>query len=214
VVPGTYTARLTRGAEVIDAKFTIVLDRRAPYKLADRKAQFDAVMKAHALFGDMTTLVDKLEATRAALLDRTEAVPATDPLAAQLRAVVAKLDAVKKTIVATTEGGAITGEERIREHVDQLYGAMLGWEGRPAPYQLDRLAALRRELTDADRAFAAIVATDVRGLDGALKDHKLAPVPAAMLAPPAVRDEVAFRCIATSGADCGDDGDRAATERD
>jgi hypothetical protein len=32
----------------------------------------------------------------------------------------------------TTEGGAITGEERLREHTDQLYGAILSYEGKPA----------------------------------------------------------------------------------
>jgi hypothetical protein len=35
--------------------------------------------------------------------------------------VIAKLADVKKLIVATTEGGAITGELRIREHLDDLY---------------------------------------------------------------------------------------------
>ncbi|MCE9573560.1 MAG: sialidase [Deltaproteobacteria bacterium] len=212
VVPGTYTARLTRGADVVETKVTIVLDRRAPYKVADRKAQFDAVMKAHALFGDMTTLVERIEATRAAVLERAEQAGA-DPLTGKLRAIATKLDAVKKTIVATTEGGAITGEERIREHLDQLYGAMSQWEGRPTSYQLDRLAVLRRELTEAQQALDAVVATDVRALDGELKAKKLTPVPAAMNLPVEREDEVAFHCIASGGEQCGDDGERAA-ERD
>ncbi len=210
VVPGTYTARLTRGADVIDTKVTIVLDRRAPYTVADRKAQFDAVMKAHALFGEMSTLVERIEATRRAVLDRATQVPPADPLAARLRAVADKLEAVKKTIVATTEGGAITGEERIREHLDMLYGQMMGWEGRPTPYQLDRLNVLRRELGAAQQAFDAVVATDVRALDGALKAKQLTPVPAAMAAPVGRADEVALRCIASRGERCGDDGARAA----
>ncbi len=45
----------------------------------------------------------------------------------------------RKKIVATKEGGAITGEERLREHADSLYGAILSWEGRPARYQLERI---------------------------------------------------------------------------
>ncbi|MBV8762675.1 MAG: sialidase, partial [Deltaproteobacteria bacterium] len=46
VVPGTYTLRLSRGTEVIDTKVTIGLDRRATYTAADRKQQYDAVMRA------------------------------------------------------------------------------------------------------------------------------------------------------------------------
>ena len=58
---------------------------------------------------------------------------------------------MRKQIVATTEGGAITGEERLREHTDQLYGAILSYEGKPADYQIARIDSLRRELADADK---------------------------------------------------------------
>src|SRR5262249_19775524 len=59
VPPGTYTVRLTRGSEVVETKLPIGVDRRATYTAADRKVQFDAAMSAHALFGDMSKLVDK-----------------------------------------------------------------------------------------------------------------------------------------------------------
>ena len=140
VVPGTYTLRLTKGAQVIESKLEIGLDPRAPWTLADRKEQFDAAMKAHALFGQMSDLVDRIDAARRS---------AQGPLAA-------KLDALKTKIVATKEGGAITGEERIREHADHLYGALLSWEGKPARYLLDRTAALQHELDDVKKEFDAL----------------------------------------------------------
>ena len=65
VLPGTYTVRLTKGAQVIETKLEIGLDRRAPFKLADRRQQFDAAMRVHALFGDMSALVDRIQAARA-----------------------------------------------------------------------------------------------------------------------------------------------------
>ena len=43
--PGTYTVRLTKGAESSRPRSTVGLDRRAPYTAADRKAQFDAAMR-------------------------------------------------------------------------------------------------------------------------------------------------------------------------
>ena len=215
VVPGTYTVRLTRGGEVVESKLVINLDRRAPYDAAARKAQFDAVMKAHALFGEMSKLVDQIGGQRAAALDRGRALGA-DPLAGKLRALADKLEDTRKLIVATTEGGAITGEERIRENLDTVYGAMNGWEGRPAAYQLDRVEALRRELADVSKALAEIVAKDARPLDAELQQRKLAPLPAlsAAAAPPAF-DRLALECLESRGAACGDDGDRAArAERD
>jgi hypothetical protein len=218
VPPGTYTLRLTRGIEVVETKLAIGLDRRATYSAVDRKAQFDAVMKAHALFGDMTTLAGKIEAARDAVRERLKGLPDTDALAVGLRAIDDKLEAAKKLIVATTEGGAITGEERIREHLDSLYGALNGYEGRPAKYQLERIAVLRRELTDVDTMLAAIVGKDARALDDELKRHKLTPLPAlSLLERDHDEDEldaIALHCVASAGRSCADEPAAALRERD
>ena len=80
-----------------------------------------------------------------------------------------KVDAVRKQIVATTEGGAITGEERLREHTDQLYGAILSYEGKPADYQIANIDALRRELDDVTKEFQQLIAKDLPTLNDALK---------------------------------------------
>ena len=63
--------------------------------------------------------------------------------------------------MATKEGGAITGEERLREHADSLYGAILSWEGRPARYQLERIEALERELGDVEKELDACSRADL-----------------------------------------------------
>jgi photosystem II stability/assembly factor-like uncharacterized protein/outer membrane lipoprotein-sorting protein len=164
VPPGTYTVRLTKGGQVIETKLEIGVDRRAPYGPAERKEQFDAVMRAHALFNEMSALVDKIDAARGAAAERAKTVPEKDPRAQKLRDLAEKLDAVKKKIVATKEGGAITGEERIRENLDIVYGALMGWEGKPARYQVERIGALERELADVAKEFDAVtsMAKDLR----------------------------------------------------
>jgi photosystem II stability/assembly factor-like uncharacterized protein len=215
VPPGNYTVRLTRGSEVAEVKLAIGLDRRASFTAADRKAQFDAVMKAHALFGDMTRLAGKIDAARGAVAERLKGLPDSDPLTGKLRALGDKLEAARKQIVATTEGGAITGEERIREHLDSLYGALNGWEGRPAKYQVDAIETLRRELGDVDKTLAAIVGKDARALDDELKQHKLPPLPAlSALEPAPSTDAIALHCVATSGRACEADKAAALRERD
>jgi len=203
VVPGTYTIRLTRGNEVKETKLVIGLDRRAPFTLADRKAHFDAMMKAHALFGDMSTLVDHIDGVREALDEKEHSVPDRDPLAKKLRDLRGKLDEIKKKVVATTEGGAITGEERIREHLDQVYGALNGWEGRPAKYQVERIDVLRRELTDVEKDFKAFVTNEVKPLVPAVSEAEGIDEP----------DPIAMHCAATEGRDCNTAA-ATATERD
>ena len=152
VVPGTYTIRLTKGSQVYQTKLDIGLDRRAPWNVADRRQHFDAAMKVHALFGEMSDVLERIDSAAAALAQRMKA----QPQEARFAGLAAKLEAMKKKIVATKEGGAITGEERIREHTDHLYSALLSWEGRPARYLLERAEALRRELGDVRAEFEAV----------------------------------------------------------
>jgi len=176
VVPGRYTIRLTKGTEVYDTQLDVGLDARATYDIADRQAQFDAVMKVHALFGDMTTLVERIGGLRGASTTAVSTLPENDPLRREAIALADAAEALRKRIVATKEGGAITGEERLREHADLLYGALMSYEGRPAPYQIARYEALRRELDGIVGAFDALAAGSIPPLNRKLEAKGLKPV--------------------------------------
>ncbi|HEX6741869.1 MAG TPA: sialidase, partial [Sphingomicrobium sp.] len=93
----------------------------------------------------------------------------------------AKADALRKEIVATTEGGAITGEERLREHVDEIYGAINSVEDRPTNYQIARIDALDRELKDVETQWATFVAGDLAAFNAKLKAANLPPLTVAQV---------------------------------
>ena len=179
VLPGVYTVRMTKAGKVEETKLTVGLDRRAKFSEADRKAQYEAAEKVKALFNDESALMDRIIPLRMSLAKAAASVPATEPAHKQITDFDAKVDAVRKQIVATTEGGAITGEERLREHTDQLYGAILSFEGKPADYQLANIDALRRELTDVTNDFEKVSGKDLDDLNSALKAKGLAPISAA-----------------------------------
>ena len=201
VLPGKYTLRLSRGNEVIESPLQIDLDRRAPYTAQDRKQQLAALASASALFGRMTDLTDKLDTARAAIGKRTAALPPDAALVLQLKAADERLAAIKKQIVATTEGGAITGEERIREHLDELFRAWNEWEGRPAPYQLERAAVLTRELDDVQADFDRFRRDTLPALDQGLLQHKLEPLSVTGLQ--SLPSRFALACVESKGASCG-----------
>ncbi|HKP93993.1 MAG TPA: hypothetical protein VJS88_08855 [Chthoniobacterales bacterium] len=181
LLPGTYTVRMTKAGKVSETKLTVGLDKRAKFSEADRKAQFEAAMKVHALFGDESALMDRILFLRNALAKSRDALPEGDESRKAIVDFDGKVDAVRKQIVATTEGGAITGEERLREHTDQLYGAILAWEGKPGNYQIARIDALRKELGDAVRDFENVLTKDLPALNEALKAKGKEPI----AAPPA-----------------------------
>src|SRR5205807_2833574 len=64
LVPGDYTVRLTKAGKAYEMKLTIGLDRRAKFTAEDRKAQYDAAMKVHALFNDESALMDRILSLR------------------------------------------------------------------------------------------------------------------------------------------------------
>jgi hypothetical protein len=180
-VPGDYTVRLTKAGKVYDTKLTVGLDRRAKFNPADRKAEFDAAMRVLTLFGDESALMDRIIGLRQALAQTGAALPENDPLRKQISDFDGKVDAVRKKIVATTEGGAITGEERLREHTDQLYGAILSYDGKPAAYQITYIDTLKRELGDVTKEFDQLLAHDLPALNDSLKSkgqQPLSPPPA------------------------------------
>jgi photosystem II stability/assembly factor-like uncharacterized protein len=173
VLPGTYTVRMTKGSQVYETKLDIGLDRRATYTVADRKAQFDAAMRVHGLFGKMTDLTERIQYTRTQAEALAEKLPAKHGLRKRLTDFASQADGVRKKIVATKEGGAITGEERLREHTDTLYGALLSHEGRPASYQMERIDVLQRELDEVTKEFTTLRTKELPGLNAALTAKKL-----------------------------------------
>jgi photosystem II stability/assembly factor-like uncharacterized protein len=176
ILPGTYTLKMTRGKEVYTTAIDLKIDPRATYTAADRKLQIAAAMRVHALLGDLSFDVDRINGIRAGLLDRAGKLAANDPLQKQLNDWAAQLDEIRKKIVATKEGGAITGEERIRERAANLYGVLAGDEERPANYYVARIDSLTHERADEAASFDAFVAKDLKAANASLAAKKLEAV--------------------------------------
>ncbi len=176
LLPGTYTVKMTKDKNVYTTQLPVVADPRAKHTAADRQAQFDLALKLYSLLGDMTFAVDRINGVRLALDERAAKLPADDPLAVRLRAASAQVDGLRKKIVATKEGGAITGEERLRENLADLYGNVNGYEGRPSQTQAERTGAIARELSDVVKDFDAWLAKELSGVNSALSSKQLEPI--------------------------------------
>ena len=176
VLPGTYTVKMTKDKNVYTTQLVVTADPRAKHTPEDRKAQFDLSMKLYNLLGDMTFAVDRINGVRLGLSQRAAQLPANDPLIARLRTASAQVDELRRKIVATKEGGAITGEERLRENLADLYGNVNNYEGRPAQTQVERTDAIAHELADVVKNFDAWLAKEMPGLNSALSAKHLEPI--------------------------------------
>jgi hypothetical protein len=180
VLPGDYTVRMTRGDKVYTTQLTVALDPRAQFTVADRKAQFDLVNQIGAVLNHMSWAVDAILGVRDGARERAAKLPASLPEAVALGGKLTKLadaaDVIRAKIVATKEGGAITGEERLREFVAGLYGDVSNYEGRPTEAQFARAGALAHELQDVVHEFTALTEAQLPGLNRELQAGKLPPL--------------------------------------
>ncbi len=70
----------------------------------------------------------------------------------------------------------ITGEERLRENLTDLYGNVVFYDGRPSQTQVERTEAIARELADVIKDFDAWAAKELDGLNSALARKRLEPI--------------------------------------
>jgi photosystem II stability/assembly factor-like uncharacterized protein len=176
VVPGTYTVKMTKGDKVYTSKLNIVMDPRAKYTVEDRRAQYDAAMKVYQSLAQMTFAVDSMVHVRNAAADRLAKLRANDPLRKKLQDFSQSADGFRSKIVATKEGGAITGEERIREFMTEVYGDITSYDGRPTDSQIARADALARELQDVVTDFNKFTTQQLPAINAGLKKKKLDPI--------------------------------------
>ena len=173
VLPGSYTVKLTKGDQTYSGTLNLALDPRAKYGLDDRKAQFDLSMKLYRALEHMSYATAAIQGLRDDANARAAKLGAKDPLQARLLRLAADSDVLRSRIVATKEGGMITGEERIRELLGKLYGDVTGYEGRPTDYQAARADSLNHELEDVVGDFRKLTDKELPTANAALKKKKL-----------------------------------------
>jgi hypothetical protein len=176
ILPGVYTVKMTKGDKVYNAELHVVLDPREKFTLEDRKAQFDLATKLGGVLDHMTWAVDAIVAVRDSAQKSAAGLPEKDPVRARLTALAASADEIRSKIVATKEGGMITGEERLREFLSELYGDVSGYEGRPTDSQVARGDVLAHELDDVVKEFMDLTGRQLPDLNKGLQAKKLAAI--------------------------------------
>lgn len=173
VLPGTYTVKMTKGDQIYTTKVEVVLDPRAKFTVADRRAQFELAERLAGLLNHMSWAVDTIINVRDTATARAAALGEKVPLRQRLTALAESADKIRTKVVATKEGGMITGEERLREYLAGLYGDVNQYEGRPTDSQVARADVLARELEDVIKEFSTLTDQQLPAINRELEARKL-----------------------------------------
>jgi hypothetical protein len=104
-----------------------------------------------------------------------EGLKPSDALRGRLGKLADQLDGFCSGITATSTA-IISGEEKLREKLGSLYGAVNQYEGRPTASQLQRLDILLGELDQAAGTFDTSLRRQITTLNGQMEKQKLSPI--------------------------------------
>lgn len=174
---GTYIVKLTKGKETYSSEVKLVPDPRTKSTAADRELQHKTVTQLYDMLAQLTYIVDATSELREQAKQRAGAA-SDDKLRQQLNSLVQKLEDFRSTLVSVKEGGMITGEKKLREHLGELYGAVNGYSGRPTQSQVENTTQMQKKLDEAGAQFQAIATAQIPLLNTALQGKNLEPLKA------------------------------------
>ena len=176
LAPGTYTVKLTKGTETYTSKLELAADPRSTHSAEDRVVQQKLVRELYDMLADLTYTTDAVASARDQLRARADSLKAGDPARTKLTTLADKFEDIRKQLVATREGGRLTGEEQLREKLGALYGAVNGYDGRPTGSQIAFKDVLAGDLAKQRAAYDALVAKDIASTNAALGPKNLTAV--------------------------------------
>ena len=141
---GKYTVKLIKGKETYTSTLELTPDPRAIYTAEDRSLQQKTVRRLYDMLADFTFLTERVRTLRDQANTRAEKLSGADKK--RLSDYATKLDNTYKTLVATREGGWLSGEEQLRERIGAVYGAVNSYDGRPTDSQIGEADVVAKEL--------------------------------------------------------------------
>ena len=142
---GKYTVKFIKGKETYTTTLDLTPDPRATYTAEDRALQQKTVRRLYDMLADFTFLTERVRVLRDQANARAEKLIGGDKK--RVTDYATKLDTTYKTLVATREGGWLSGEEQLRERIGSLYGAVNSYDGRPTESQIGETEAVAKELS-------------------------------------------------------------------
>jgi photosystem II stability/assembly factor-like uncharacterized protein len=177
VPPGTYTVRMIRNTDTLTAPLVIQPDPRTAHTVATRQQQYQEAVRLADLLGELTVTTESLIDARDQASDRIGKLPTKDKVRTMAETFSSSLDGVRGQLTSVKEaGGAITGEEKLREKIGDLYGNVNSFDGVPTKSQFARRTVLDSEFRVTAKAFEEILEKQLPKLNEALKGKKLDPI--------------------------------------
>ncbi len=175
VLEDTYKVKLIKGKKTLDGEVTLVGDPRSPHSAEDRRFQQTTALEIYDRMSDLTYLVETLVDLRDQGRERTEVLKRKADIQ-KVEAFADRLEEIRGSMVSTSKAGWLSGDEKLRENLGNLFGDILRYEGRPTESQLTRKESLLAEFTAAEKQAEDYLGTEIPALNALLEKRGADPL--------------------------------------
>ena len=166
VAEGEYKVEIIKGKKKYYTTVELVADPRSKHTKADRQVQHDLSMKLYDSINDLTFKLSQLK-------DVNTQLDAIEGLSSAAKKKAKKWSdsytALNKKYTAT-KVGAITGEEQLREKLGNLFGNVVGYNGKPSQTQFEQADQLMAEVKVAIKAADKVIDQQFSGINKSLEE--------------------------------------------
>src|SRR5260221_7201056 len=171
---GKYSVKLIKGNDTFTSAVELIPDARANYSAEERELQQKTARHLFELTENFAFLTERTMNVRDQAQARAAKLTGADRKA--VNDLAEKADALYKTLVATREGGWLSGEEEIRERLAMLYGAVNMYDGRPPDPELHEAELVEKEIGKKSSEWDSLAAKELAAANKALAAKKLEPI--------------------------------------
>ena len=165
--PGKYKVKLIKGSKSYESEIELILDPNSLHSEADRKLRHKTLMQAYNLLEHLAFIDKQITDISEQALELKSEVSKKN--AKKLQALYDKTDKFHKTLVAAKKGW-ITGEEKLREKLGEIYGFILFYRGKPTDSQISRLNDIEKEISEIENKLKIIKENDLKKINMILSE--------------------------------------------
>ncbi len=148
VLPGIYTMKLCVGDSTYTEKINVVAPKNGKMTDAERLSQYTAAKKCMEMHEALAVTVDSVNTAIGVMKTILDNTSKPDK---KMVAFYDTLKAFKSTLLASTQTSIFADEERLREKITRVYGAICGQEAAPSNLQLENVEDLTDQVAKAQQ---------------------------------------------------------------
>lgn len=171
--PGDYLVKIIKNKDTIKGLVKVEYYENPHHTIADRNERHQVLMEAYDMLEDLAYLDNSIKEIRDQSLQKADS--AMGSTSKKLLLLSEDMTDLRAQMMAT-KVGRITGEERLRERLGNIYGGVMGYDGKPTQSQIDGLAELKLQKQDFESQLDVIINDRVKGLNKKLVKSDATPI--------------------------------------